>query len=56
MEQKRKFKNRSEAMDYYAKQHGWKPLTEEEERELYECLKTITNFKPHIVKKYENHN
>ena len=54
MEQKRKFKNRSEQLEYYQKLRGEKPLTKEEERELFECLKTITNFKPSVIAKYEN--
>ncbi|MBO7598312.1 MAG: hypothetical protein J6T70_14835 [Bacteroidales bacterium] len=54
MEQKRQFKNRTERLEYYQKLRGEKPLTKEEERQLFECLKMITNFKPSVIAKYEN--
>ena len=30
--EERKFKNRSEQVEWYAKQRGWGPLTEEDEQ------------------------
>ena len=43
MEEK-KFKNRREQMEYYAKLRGWGPLTEEEKIILDDAVRMITNL------------
>lgn len=56
MEEKRRFKNRTEQLEYYKKLRGEKPLTKEESEQLFECLKMITNFKPNAKYKYYENN
>ena len=43
MEEK-KFKNRREQADYYAKLRGWGPLTEEDKIALDDAVRLITNL------------
>ena len=43
MEEK-KFKNRREQMEYYAKLRGWGPLTEEDKIALDDAVRLITNL------------
>ena len=38
------FKTRFEQMEWYAKQRGWKPLTEEEKAELDDIVRAVTNL------------
>ena len=40
----RRFKNRREAADAYAKKMGWGPLTPEEKKELDEAIRMVTNL------------
>ena len=44
----KKFKNRREQADYYAKLRGWKPLTDEEKAELDDAIRMITNLDNHL--------
>ena len=44
MGEEKKFKNRSEQRDYYAKLRGWKPLSYEEKLELDEAVRMVTNL------------
>ena len=39
-----KFKNRFEQMEWYAKQRGWEPLTEEDIEALDDAVRMITNL------------
>ena len=43
MEEK-KFKNRREQMEYYAKLRGWGPMTEEDKIALDDAVRLITNL------------
>ena len=43
MEEK-KFKNRRERMDYFAKLRGWGPLTEEDKIALDDAVRLVTNL------------
>jgi hypothetical protein len=43
MEEK-KFKNRREQVDYYAKLRGWGPLTEEDKIALDDAVRMVTNL------------
>jgi len=43
MEEK-KFKNRREQSDYYAKLRGWGPLTEEDKIALDDAVRMVTNL------------
>jgi len=43
MEEK-KFKNRREQADYYAKLRGWGPLTEEDKIALDDAVRMVTNL------------
>lgn len=40
----RKFKNRFEQVDYYAKLRGWQPMTPEEKKGFDEAIRMITNL------------
>jgi hypothetical protein len=40
----RKFKTRSEQIEWYAKQRGWEPLTEEDKAALDDAVRMITNL------------
>jgi hypothetical protein len=40
----RRFKNRSEQIDWYAEQRGWGPLTEEDKAALDDAVRMITNL------------
>ena len=42
--EERKFKNRREQADYYAKLRGWGPLTEEDKIALDDAVRMITNL------------
>lgn len=42
--EERKFKNRREQADYYAKMHGWDPLTEEDKIALDDIVRMVTNL------------
>ena len=42
--EERKFKNRREQMEYYAKLRGWGPLTEEDKIALDDAVRMITNL------------
>lgn len=39
-----KFKNRFEQIEWYAKQRGWAPLTEEDIEALDDAVRMITNL------------
>lgn len=39
-----KFKNRFEQIEWYAKQRGWEPLTEEDIEALDDAVRMITNL------------
>lgn len=38
------FRNRREQMEYYAQQHGWGPMTEEDRAALDDAVRMITNL------------
>ena len=40
----KKFKNRREQADYYAKLRGWGPLTEEDKIALDDAVRMVTNL------------
>jgi hypothetical protein len=40
----RKFNNRSEQIEWYAKQRRWEPLTEEDKAALDDAVRMITNL------------
>ena len=42
--EERRFKNRSEQIEWYAKQRGWEPLTEEDIAALDDAVRMITNL------------
>ena len=42
--EERKFKNRREQADYYAKLRGWGPLTEEDKIALDDAVRMVTNL------------
>lgn len=42
--EERKFKNRSEQIEWFAKQRGWGPLTEEDIEALDDAVRMITNL------------
>lgn len=42
--EERKFKNRREQMEYYAKLRGWGPLTEEDKIALDDAVRMVTNL------------
>jgi hypothetical protein len=48
--EERKFKNRREQADYYAKLRGWGPLTEEDKAAIDDAVRMVTNLdsKPQI--------
>ena len=40
----RQFKDRFEQIEWYAKQRGWEPLTEEDKEALDDAVRMITNL------------
>lgn len=44
MEETRKFATRGEQSEYYAKQRGWGPLTEEEKAMLDDAVRLVTHL------------
>ena len=46
----RQFKNRSEQIEWYAKQRGWEPLTEEDKVALDDAVRMITNLDQGIMR------
>ena len=42
--EERKFKTRTEEMEWWAKQRGWEPLTEEDKAALDDAVRLITNL------------
>ena len=42
--EERRFKNRSEQMEWVAQQKGWEPLTEEDKAALDDAVRMITNL------------
>ena len=42
--EERKFKTRSEQVEWYAQQRGWEPLTEEDIAALDDAVRMITNL------------
>ncbi len=44
MEGKKQFKNRREQIEWYNKQRGWGPLTEEEKLIIDDAVRMVTNL------------
>ena len=44
--EERKFKNRTEQADYYAKLRGWGPLTDEDRAAIDDAVRMVTNLDP----------
>ena len=42
--EERKFKNRTEQADYYAKLRGWGPLTDEDRAAIDDAVRMVTNL------------
>jgi len=42
--EERKFKNRREQADYYAKLRGWGPLTDEDRAAIDDAVRMVTNL------------
>ena len=42
--EERKFKNRFEQADWYARQMGWGPLTAEDRQAIDEAVRMVTNL------------
>jgi hypothetical protein len=44
--EERKFRNRTERMEWYEKQMGWGPLTEEDKAAIDDAVRMVTNLDP----------
>jgi hypothetical protein len=42
--EERKFRNRTERMEWYEKQMGWGPLTEEDKAAIDDAVRMVTNL------------
>lgn len=40
----KRFKTRTERVEWYEKQFGWKPLTDEDRAALDDAVRMVTNF------------